>query len=103
MATGPRAAVGIANSVMAWVARVDLADLVGGELGEPDVAVRARAQCPSGPPPAVGVGNSEIAPVAGLISAILLALISANHRLPSGPGDDSLGPAAGVGVANSLI
>ena len=53
---------------------------------------------PAGPLEAVGVGNSVIAWVVGLISPILLAPNSVNQRLPSGPAVIPHGSLEAVGV-----
>ena len=51
----------------------------------------------------MGMANSVMAWVVGLISPILLACYSVNQRLPSGPAVIRLGPALEVGVGNSVI
>lgn len=70
-----------------------LADLVA------DV-FRGPAAIPSGLLSGVGIGNSVIRPFSRIL-AILPALNSVNHSLESGPTVMTIGPAPGVGTANS--
>jgi hypothetical protein len=56
---------------------------------------------PLGRPPAVGIWNSEIAPV-GVILPILSTKDSVNHRFPSGPAVMPMGPLH-VGISYSVI
>ena len=56
----------------------------------------------NGAAPAVGVGNSVIAPVLGMIRAIRFAVCSVNQTLPSGPAVICCGPAFAVGMSNSV-
>ena len=83
--------------------RVDRPDLVAVGLGEPEVAVgprrdRRRVRCS-----AVGMVNSVMAWVVGLIVPILLPPYSVNQRLPSGPAVIPSGSAAAVGSGNSVV
>jgi hypothetical protein len=55
---------------------------------------------PSGPAPAVGTGNSVIAP-AVVMRPILLPAFSQNHSAPSAAGMIPIGRLFGVGVSNS--
>ena len=56
---------------------------------------------PSGSLSAVGIGNSVIG-AAGVIRPILLAPLSVNQRLPSGPAVIPYGSLSAVGMANSV-
>ena len=82
--------------------RVDHADLVAGVLGEPEVAVGPRGD-PEGVALAVGMGNSVMTWVVGLIVPILLAPYSVNQRLPSGPAVIPSGTAVAVGSVKSVV
>ena len=83
---------------------MDFADLIAESilLGEPEVAV-GPGRDPVGPLLTVGMGNSVMTPVVGLISPILLASISVNQRLPSGPVVIPRGSLLAVGMANSVM
>ena len=100
---GSEPAVGMANSVMAWVVGLISPIWLSELLGEPEVAVGARRD-PVGQELPVGMGNSVMAWVVGLIIPIWLAHgRSVNQRLPSGPAVIPQGPELAVGMGNSVM
>ena len=77
--------------------RVDHPDLVGRSDSVNQRLPSGPAVIPSGSELAVGMGNSVMAWVVGLIIPILLASSSVNQRLPSGPAVIPLGIGIGSG------
>ena len=77
--------------------RVDHPDLVGTEASVNQRLPSGPVVIPAGPLLAVGMGNSVMACVVGLIIPIWLAPDSVNQRLPSGPAVIPVGIAVGRG------
>ena len=89
------------NSVIDPRRRIDAPDLVGGPFREPQIAVGACRDAAQ-----AGVGRDAGAefrdvPV-GVIRPIRLAVLSVNHRLPSGPADDRDTECAGADASAEL-